>query len=139
MNDLISTCLWVLIWYCIFKSVAAIWDWLKLKKSARDLESDIHVKLENLVHSVKPEQHADTEYWFDEDTDRFFAQGQTLDEIREHLKQRFTLDVFMVDDKMLLAGPEYVPMDISNSNPDQIGKYIADHLLPKILPGNENL
>jgi hypothetical protein len=137
MEDLIGFALFLLecaMWYYAFKALGALWDAYWVFREAKEVEVDLREKLTKLVHNVKPEKHADVHYWFDEETDRFLAQGRDLDEIRSHLRGRFTQDVFLVDGKILLAGPEYAPMDISKHSANDVGKYIADNLLPKLLP-----
>jgi hypothetical protein len=121
-------------WYFAFKTAVAFWEAYGVWKEAKVLEEDLHDKLTKLVHNVKPEKHADVLYWFDDETDKFLAQGKTIDDIRAHLKERYKQDVFLVDGKMLLAGPDFAPMDISDKTPSEVGKYIADTLLLKLLP-----
>ena len=137
MEDLMNFVYWildVLMWYFIFKSAFALWEFFQVYKDAKVIEEDIHEKLTKLVHNVKPEKHLDMHYWFDEETDTFLAQGKNMDEIRGHLRERFSKDVFLVDGKVLLAGPEFAPIDISNHSASEVGKYIADNLLHKLLP-----
>jgi hypothetical protein len=109
-------------------------DMQETYKIAKTIEDDIMEKLETLVHNVKTEQHADVQYWFDEETDKFFAQGKNLDEIRGHLKERFKQDVFMVNGALLLAGPDYEPMDISNKTPAEVGKWVAENVVRGMIP-----
>lgn len=137
MEDLINFAVFILeavMWFYIIKMLVAFWDLYGVWKEAKIVEVDIHDKLTKLVHNVKPEKHADVHYWFDEETDNFLAQGRDMDEIRSHLRERFKQDVFLVGDKLLLVGPEFAPMDVSDKTPSEIGKYIANNLLHKLLP-----
>jgi hypothetical protein len=130
----VNVTLWSVIWYCFFNVLAAGWKMLKIFKEAKELEEIMHDKLLSLVHNVKPEKHSDMLYWFDNETDSFLAQGKCIDEIRTHLKERFKQDVFLVEDSMLLIGPDFTPVDISDKTPAEVGKYIADNLLHKLVP-----
>jgi hypothetical protein len=137
MDDLVNFGFWILdvvFWYFVIKSVFALWELRNTYKLAKTIEEDILDRLETLVHNVKTEKHADVDYWFDEENDTFFAQGRNLDEIRSHLKERFTQDVFMVNGKLLLTGPDYEPMDISNKTPSEVGKYVAETVVKKMIP-----
>jgi hypothetical protein len=139
MGDLINFLSFIteiVMWYLVFKTVAAFWEAYCIYKDAKEIEIDLHDKLTKLVHNVKPEKHEEVHYWFDEETDKFLAQGKDLTEIRTHLRERFTQDVFLVDGKILLAGPEFTPMDISNHSASEVGKYIADNLMHKMLHKN---
>jgi hypothetical protein len=141
MQDLIDFCMWIfslicwgLMWYYIVKALSALWEIRSIYQEAKDIEASIHERLEKIMHNVKSEKHADVHYWFDGETDRFLAQGKNLEEIRVHLKQRFSEDIFMVNDKLLLVGPEFEPLDISDKTPNDVGKYIADNVIPKMVP-----
>ena len=137
MEDLINFAIFILeavMWFYAFKMLVAFWDLYSVWKEAKIIEEDLHTKLTKLVHNVKPEKHAEMHYWFDEETDNFLAQGKDMNEIRSHLRERFKQDVFLVDGKVLLAGPEYAPMDISNHSASEVGEYIANNLLHKLLP-----
>jgi hypothetical protein len=137
MEDLMNFAVFILqavMWYFAFKSLLALWGAYSVFKEAKELEDEMHSELTKLVHIVKPEIHANVHYWFDEDTDRFLAQGKDIPEICSHLRERFTKDIFLVNGKVLLAGPEFEPMDISNSTPDQVGKFVADKIADKVLP-----
>jgi hypothetical protein len=63
-------------------------------------------KISDLVHIVKEEKHGEMLYWFDNDDDRFLAQGRNIDEIRAHLKHRFEKHIFIYEDQAL-AGENY--------------------------------
>jgi phosphoribosylformylglycinamidine (FGAM) synthase-like enzyme len=128
---------WVVIWYCAFKMLAKIIELRDVYAEAKEMSDSISESLERLVHNVKPEKHADVEYWFDGDSDRFIAQGKNIDEIRTHLKDRFKLDIFLVEDKIMLAGPEYKPVDISTMSPDEVAKDIAQLIMPKLMSKND--
>ena len=122
-----------LIWYFIIKGVMALYEGYHTIKDAKDMHASIHEELDSLIHNVKPEQHGEVLYWFDEETDKFLAQGKDITEIRTHLKERFKRDVFMISDKILMAGPEFEPMDISKQTPEEVAKYIAETVVPELI------
>jgi hypothetical protein len=130
---LLDLAVWSLFWYFVIKSLAALYDGYYVIKDAKELQETIAGELESLIHNVKPEQHDDVLYWFDEDTDKFLAQGKDIAEIRSHLKERFKRDVFMISDKILMAGPDFEPMDISKQTPEQVAEFIAKSVVPSLI------
>jgi hypothetical protein len=60
-------------------------------------------KLNDVIHVVKEEKYGDVTYWFDQDNDQFLAQGRNIEEIKEHVKQRFHKHVFLINDTQMLA------------------------------------
>lgn len=50
-----------------------------------------------IIHPVSIEKYDDTEYWFDDSTKQFLAQGRNSDEILEVLKSRYSGHVFLFD------------------------------------------
>ena len=131
--DLVNLALEVAMWYFIIKCVIALFDGYHTIKDAKEMQSEIAEELDSLIHNVKPEQHGEVLYWFDEETDKFLAQGKDIAEIRTHLKERFKRDVFMIGDKVLMAGPEFEPMDISKQTPEEVAKYIAEIIVPELI------
>lgn len=122
-----------LLWYFIIKGVMALYEGYHVVKDARDMQDSIADELDSLIHNVKPEQHGEVLYWFDEETDKFLAQGKDITEIRGHLKERFKRDVFMISDKVLMAGPDFEPMDISKLTPEDVAKHIAETIVPELI------
>lgn len=136
MNELMSLLelvLDVLIWYFIIKGLLSLYEGYQVIKDAKDMHDSIADELDSLIHNVKPEQHGEVLYWFDEETDKFLAQGKDITEIRGHLKERFKQDVFMISDKVLMAGPDFEPMDISKLSPEDVAKHIAETVVPELI------
>lgn len=131
--SLLDFALNVLMWYLFFKGVIALYEGYHVIKDAKQMHTEIADELDSLIHNVKPEQHGELLYWFDEDTDKFLAQGKDISEIRNHLKERFKRDVFMIGDKILMTGPEFEPMDISKQTPEEVAKYIAETVVPDLI------
>ena len=61
------------------------------------------------IHEVRVEKNKDVEYWYDNDTNEFLAQGRTKEEIYQIIKARFNGHVFLCDDGVV-TGPDYVPI-----------------------------
>lgn len=85
---------------------------------------NIRKKLHKIIHAVKVETHGEMTYWFDSETDQFLAQGRTRDEISQHLKERFSGHIFLINEDTetgILAGPDFKLVDeISTKNIEQI-------------------
>jgi hypothetical protein len=131
--SLLEFALNVVFWYFIFKGAIALYEGYHVVKDAKAIQENVADELDSLIHNVKPEQHGEVLYWFDEDTDKFLAQGKDIAEIRSHLKERFKRDVFMLSDKILMTGPEFEPMDISKLTPEEVAKYIAETIVPDLI------
>ncbi len=71
-------------------------------------------KVMQQVHRIKQEKHGELFYWFDADSDQFLAQGQTDDEIRQHLLERFKGHIFLIDNEKAMAGPDLKIVPISS-------------------------
>lgn len=67
---------------------------VRIKKKKR---ADAIEYFNSIIHPVSIETHHDIEYWFDDSTKKFLAQGKNLDEILEVLKSRFPGHVFLFD------------------------------------------
>jgi hypothetical protein len=50
--------------------------------------------LDKIIHRVRVEKDQDTYYWYDHDNGAFLAQGQSDEEIINHLKTRFPTHIF---------------------------------------------
>ena len=92
----------------------------EIVNSYRDIKTaqvdDLTAKLTKLVHVVNIEQHHDTQYWFDKQSDEFLGQGQTQEEIIEVIKNRFPKHIFVFDNTSppkALHGPNWQFTDLS--------------------------
>lgn len=64
------------------------------------------------IHFVSIEKHGEVYYWFDGKEGNFLAQGKTLHETVNHLKERFPTDVFFAKingDTYQIGAPDWVP------------------------------
>jgi 3'-phosphoadenosine 5'-phosphosulfate sulfotransferase len=55
-------------------------------------------ELNGLIHQVKIEKYNDMEYWFDQDSDQFLAQGKTIEEVIHNLKASYPNHIFLLKD-----------------------------------------
>lgn len=81
----------------------------KASAESRLLNDTVRKKLEEIVREVKVEKHHDIIYWFDKENDKFLAQGETISEIQEVLKQRFPKHIFILE-QQLYIGPTFEPV-----------------------------
>ena len=103
MNELINIALWVLCAWFIIQIFNGIVSALAIKEVHEKLKDH----LDKIIHDVKVEKHHDTEYWFDNDTDEFLGQGQTIEEITDHVKSRFPNHIFVLPPKGVLCAPDW--------------------------------
>lgn len=99
--DAINILIWAVAIFFVLRIVNS-WAHSTLKEKIEEKEELIK-KLNDVIHVVKEEKHNGITYWFDKDTDRFLAQGANLDEIRAHIKHRFTKHVFLINETEMLA------------------------------------
>jgi hypothetical protein len=117
LTDFILFVAQVMFWYFVGTLVVDFLGALYINHQRKELDvrNRIVDRLNKIVHQVKIEKHGDMYYWFDNDDDRFLAQGKTLDEIVVGLKQRFIDHVFIVNDKVMI-GPNFELVDASQEN-----------------------
>lgn len=88
--------------YFIARLVVAAMD--AFKETYAKERDELLKKVNDITHRVKIETHHGIQYWFDEDSDLFLGQGQTLPEIINHVKSRFPTHMFFLnqEDKLLM-------------------------------------
>jgi len=104
---LLDLAVWSMFWFFVFRTIRWIFDMRAAVEEAGELREEMVETLSKIMHGVKQEKHADVIYWFDEDSDAFLAQGRTVDDIREHLKQGWRDDIFLINGTHVMAGPDY--------------------------------
>jgi hypothetical protein len=122
MNELISEFftffLNFLFWYVVFTvAINIVHTWLNTESTKKEM---VREHLDRLIRSVKIEQHNETTYWFDAENHQFLAQGKTEDEIISVLQQRFPKNVFILDNHILLAGPDFKPVPVNQIQYDKL-------------------
>jgi hypothetical protein len=113
MDELLSLLLQCFLWYMLFKIIFAFIEAWGRHKIIDEHRKELVKHISNIVHYVEQEKHNECYYWFDKQTDEFLAQGQTDEEIKQHLAARFKGHIFVLDDDRALFGPELktVPVD----------------------------
>lgn len=74
------------------------------------------------VHEIRVELHGDTIFWYDSETNQFFAQGKTVDECVTILKSVYSNDVFLYNtpnNQYLLAGPDFDMLPLNPETPPE--------------------
>ncbi len=99
---MIDLLIYIFIGYACFQLARFILDaWL-----FKNIEQDFKQFLNKIVREVTIEKNGSMEYWFDKETNEFYAQGKTLDEIIDVLKSRFPKHIFLLPSG-ILSGPEW--------------------------------
>jgi len=106
MDEFLGVVFQFVLWYIFFKIVFEILALLGTRKQVVAERAELVSKITKLIHYVNQEKHGNCYYWFDKETDQFLGQGQTDEEIKQHLKSRFQGHVFVLDDNRALFGPE---------------------------------
>lgn len=97
------------------------WFIVKYMNTKAAINAELRQIIAKHVHEIKVEQHGDQMYWFDKETDTFYAQGKTVNECIDVIKQRFSNDVFIYDVaniQYLLAAPDFEPIRITDVQPE---------------------
>lgn len=99
MESTTSLLLWLVATWAIASIILGISN--TLKNENIKLEARLKQRLMDIVHCVRVEEHNKVYYWYDNDDNRFLAQGSTSEEIVEHLKSRFPDHIFFVSDHFI--------------------------------------
>lgn len=100
MDSLISTFFWGFVWgMMIYFALKFISLYLKSRNEilAEQLEGLTKQLKEQIIH-VNIEKHGSVFYLFEKDTDRFIAQGTSIDEVKEHCLARFKDKTVVADE-----------------------------------------
>lgn len=86
------------------------------RKKQRQLETIQY--LNSIIHKVSVEKYHGIEYWFDEDTNKFLAQGKDYEEISKTLKIRFPNHVFLFNEGGFSEKTDwkFIPFDSNNAS-----------------------
>lgn len=87
--------LWIACTYVIVQITFGLTD--TLKETNDELTNRLYKRLDEIVHRVRVEQDEDTYYWFDQDNNKFLAQGKSDSEIIDVLKKRFPDHIFYLE------------------------------------------
>jgi len=100
MNEIIDTLMTFLFWYAIgwFVFNFAVRPWLQTRLEERIQEITQEIEdIKRVYKRVKIEQYSDTFYLFNADTDEFIAQGRTMSEIQDRVREDMVLNVMEGD------------------------------------------
>ena len=97
----------IIIWAFVIWVLVRIADLVVSAVALKEAETQIRDHLDKIIHDVVIEKHHDTEYWFDKETDQFLAQGQTREELTNHLKSRFPNHIFVLASEGIMCAPEW--------------------------------
>lgn len=84
------------------------------QEAREELANRMYKKLDEIIHRVKVEEHHGHLYWFDQDNDRFLAQGATQDEVIAAVRKRFPEHIFFLSKNEVVA--ESTGWQLSNQN-----------------------
>lgn len=85
-------------WYTIANLFFSFLLYRAEKEAKQDIEKILH-RVNEVVHRVRVEEHHNTYYWYDADSDKFLAQGATPAELIDRLKIRFPEHIFLLESK----------------------------------------
>lgn len=87
--------LWIFCTYLVVQITLGISD--GLKDANEELQKRLIKRLDEIVHRVRVEQDNGTYYWYDQDNNKFLAQGKSEGEIIDVLKKRFPDHIFYLE------------------------------------------
>lgn len=85
-------------WYTITNFFLSFLLYRYEKEAKQDIEKILD-RVNEIVHRVRVEEHYNTYYWYDADSDKFLAQGATPTELIDRLKIRFPEHIFLLESK----------------------------------------
>ena len=77
-----------LIFYAVYKLTRFILGFFEIVKDINETGDNVKKYLSSIIHAVKSEKHGDVIYFFEEETNKFIAQGRNDDELIAALKAR---------------------------------------------------
>ena len=100
-------CVQILFWTMIVNSILNLINHYLDRPTKEDYQQ-LKQQIAKMVHFVREEQHGEMNYWFDEQTDEFLAQGTDFEQIIAQARARFPTHVFIIDDcKHTVSGPDW--------------------------------
>lgn len=94
MGDIMEFLRWAVFYYFIFKCAQAVAHSVAEDKEQR--YAAVKQYLDRIIHRVEVDVVDGVTYWFDKDDRAFLAQGQTVEDLIEVLKQRFPEHIFLL-------------------------------------------
>ena len=115
--------------YAVYKLTRFILGFFEIVKDINETGDNVKKYLSSIIHAVKSEKHGDVIYFFEEETNKFIAQGRNDDELIAALKARWRDHIFIVGERHYMAGPDFKMQEIKD--PDEIGKMLAEKVINK--------
>jgi len=128
-NEFVMACGQALIFYAVYKLTRFILGFFEIVKDINETGDNVKKYLSSIIHAVKSEKHGDVIYFFEEETNKFIAQGRNDDELIAALKARWRDHIFIVGERHYMAGPDFKMQEIKD--PDEIGKMLAEKVINK--------
>jgi len=94
MDGIMELLGWTVFYYFVFKAAQSVTQSMVENKEQR--YAAVKQYLDRIIHRVKIEDINGVTYWFDEDDHAFLAQGQTVEDIIQVVKQRFPDHIFLL-------------------------------------------
>jgi len=96
----------------------AVRAYQRYREFATEYQEQVRQEVQKRISIVSEELHDGVYYWFDKTNDNFIAQGQTAEEIVEHIRHRYKTDhVFVLPGlERALVTPGCQVVDITNLN-----------------------
>lgn len=106
--DLITSVFVIISAYYLGKTLIAYMNYRGEVKQSN--HKQVIAYLDGIIRQVKIETYNGVKYWFDDENDKFLAQGITNEEIYSVIKERFPDTVFLLPEGSVLCAPEWVPV-----------------------------
>jgi hypothetical protein len=101
--DLTDIIIFAAVGYIIFQLARLVINIFVINQVGKEIRNHLN----EIVHEVKVEKINGVEYWFDADTNQFFAQGNDQDEVIKILKDRFPTHIFVFPKEGILGAPNW--------------------------------
>ena len=105
ISEFLWFCVKAVFWYWVFSIILAVI--FKRAENKAEQKNEMMEKLNGMVHRVREEQLGNTRYWYDDDTGDFLGQGQTSDEVIEHVRNRFPAHLFFLPEYRKVHAPTW--------------------------------
>jgi len=106
--DVITTVFTIIAAYFIGSTII---EYMNHRQAVKTANHDAMVSyLNGIIRQVKVETHHGVKYWFDDENDKFLAQGATNEEIYLIIKERFPDHVFLLPEGSVLCAPIWKPV-----------------------------
>ena len=95
--EFVSFCIQIIFWTLVVNGIINLIDHYLDRPTNEDFQR-LKQQIAKMIHFVREERHGEINYWFDEQTDEFLAQGTSTEQIIAQARARFPTHVFIIDD-----------------------------------------